>query len=114
MTDMDDLDQLFATASAQGPQPSAALVARIVQDADREYSVLRPKVAASKGWFAALADWFGGGLSLAGMSAAALMGVYLGVVQPTPVLALADLVTGQVTIDSLDVLPAASTLWSQE
>ena len=119
MTDMDDLDRMFATASQGRDVPSAPLLTRIVQDADREQAALQRPVpqrpqAVPKGWLAALADWFGGGLSLAGMSAAALIGVYLGVAQPTPVLALADLVTGQATIDSLEVLPATGTLWTQE
>lgn len=118
MTDMDDLDRMFATASQGRAAPPASLLTRIVQDADREQRALHAAPvyaeAVPKGWFAALADWFGGGLSLAGMSAAALIGVYLGVAQPTPVLALADLVTGRATIDSLEVLPATGTLWSQE
>lgn len=114
MTDMDDLDQMFASAARQRAAPSVALVARIVQDADQAHSRPAPRGAVGQSWFAVLADWFGGGVSLVGMSAAAVMGVFLGVVQPTPVLALADLLTGQVTIDSLDVLPASSTFWAQE
>jgi hypothetical protein len=120
MTDMDDLDQLLTTASQQRDLPSAALVARIVQDADRvqpqpaaRFSA-PPAAAPRLGWFAVLADWFGGGVPLAGISAAALVGLYLGVAQPTPVLALADLVTGQTSMERLQVLPETGTLWSQE
>src|SRR4051812_30421905 len=99
MTEMDDLDDLFGAASAAAAMPSAALMARIMQDADR-LQVAPARVVVRNGWLATVADWFGGGFSLAGMSVAALTGIYLGVVQPTPVLALTDLVTGESTIDS--------------
>ncbi|MBC7479484.1 MAG: hypothetical protein H7317_15555 [Pseudorhodobacter sp.] len=115
MTEMDDLDDLLGAASGQGLAPSPSLMARIVADADH----LQPLagVAAplrAKGLLATLADWFGGTVPLAGMSVAALTGIYLGVAQPTPVLALTNLVTGQTMIDSLEVLPTTSTLWAQE
>ncbi len=113
MTDMDDLNQLLGAAAEERAVPSSALMARIVQDADRLQAVpvQRPR---KKRPFAILADWFGGGFALAGMSVAALTGLYLGVVLPTPVLALTNLVTGQTAIDSLEVLPATSTFWAQE
>jgi hypothetical protein len=118
MAEFDDLDNLFAAASAQRAEPSPQLIARILQDADHEQprsrALVTAPVAPPKGWFQTMADWFGGGVSLAGMSAAALTGLYLGVAQPTAVLALADLVTGQITMDSLEVLPSTGALWAQE
>ena len=117
MTQMDDLDDLFAAASRQQGVLSPQVMARIVQDADRiqpAMRVVQRAPVAAIGWFATLVDWFGGGISLAGIAAAALTGIYLGVAQPTPVLALADLVTGQTAIGNLDVLPKTSTLWPQE
>lgn len=111
MAEMDDLDDLFGAASAMAEVPSPAFIARILADADR-FQVA--PVTVRPGLFATLADWFGGGFSLAGMSVAALTGIYLGVVQPTPILALTSLVTGQGTIDSLEVLPTTVTLWAQE
>ena len=113
MTEMDDLDELFGAASAAPAVVPSGLMARIVTDADR-LQVGGVAVLPRKGWFATLADWFGGGVSLAGMSVAALTGIYLGVAQPLPVLALSNLVRGQSTIDSLEVLPTTSTLWAQE
>lgn len=113
MTGMDDLESLLSAAAAEREVPSSALLARIVQDAERLHA--RPAPPTPRGtWFATLSGWFGGGFSLAGMSVAALTGLYLGLAQPTPVLALTDLVTGQTTIDGLDVLPAAQMLWAQE
>lgn len=118
MAEFDDLDAMFVQAAEQRAVPSAQLVSRILHDADRVQPNARPVAAGlpapPKGWLATLADWLGGGISLAGVSAAALTGIYLGVVQPTPVLALAELVSGPVTMDSLEVLPSTSTLWSQE
>ena len=116
MAQDDILDGMFAAAASQQPVPSAGLISRIVADADSEQpkpQFLRP-AKATGGWFATLADWFGGGMSLAGMAAAAATGLYLGVTQPASVLALTELVTGSTTIDSLDLLPASGTLWAQE
>jgi len=117
-TEFDDLDALFETAAQQRPQPSPGLTARILVDAD----ALQPQPAAPQvrpsarpmGWLDTLSDWFGGRTSLAGMSVAALTGLYLGVAQPTPILALTQLVTGQVAQDSLELLPASETLWAME
>jgi hypothetical protein len=117
MTQVDDLDAVFAAAAAQRVTPSADLYARILADADvNQPKPVSPPVTSAppQGWFRTLSDWFGGGLSLAGMSAAALAGLYLGVAQPVQVLALTELVTGTTTIDSLDLLPSAGTFWAQE
>lgn len=117
MAQDDILDGMLAEAAAQQPVPSAGLISRIVADADAVQSKpqpFRPAMVAKAGWLATLADWFGGGMSLAGMSAAAAAGLYLGVAQPASVLALTELVTGSTTIDSLDLLPASGTLWAQE
>ena len=116
MAQDDILDGMFAEAASQQPVPSAGLISRIVADADSEQPKPQPfrPAKATGGWFATLADWFGGGMSLAGMAAAAATGLYLGVAQPASVLALTELVTGSTTIDSLDLLPASGTLWAQE
>lgn len=110
----DDLDALFTAAAAEPALPSDALVARILADAN----ALQPRPAAAPvprpSWFATLADWFGGGMSLAGMSAAALTGLYLGIAQPVPLNGLTEFVTGSATLDSLDLLPSNGALWAQE
>jgi hypothetical protein len=109
----DDLDDLFATAAASQARPSDALFARILADADAWQP--RPAAPAPRpGWLATLADWFGGGFSLAGMSAAALTGLYLGIAQPVPLTGLTEFVTGSVTLDSLDLMPSNGALWAQE
>ena len=112
----DDLDSLFAAAKAERAIPSDALVTRILADAEVWQPRGRPVPAMlpSRGWFSALTDWFGGGLSLAGMSAAAMAGLFLGIAQPAPVVALSELLGGATTLDNLDLLPSGSTLWTLE
>lgn len=117
-TEHSDLDALFATAASVRAVPSDALMTRILADADALQPVPTRPVAAITvtvpSWFQTLADWFGGGMSLAGMSMAALTGLYLGVAQPLPMAALTELVTGTTTLESLDLLPSTGTLWTQE
>ena len=67
------------------------------------------------GLFAGFADVLGGGRALAGLSLAGLTGLYLGVAQPTFVQSLTSLVSGSTTtLDSMDLLPATGTLWTDE
>lgn len=113
----DSLDTLFAEAAAAREMPSAGLISRILADADASQPLPRPLRTAPpvpRGWVATLADWFGGGISLAGMSASAAVGLYLGVVQPASVLALSEWVGGTATLDSLELLPSVGALWVQE
>lgn len=119
METQDDLDQILAEAGAAPPRPSAALMARVLADAatlQLKPPAFAPKtpVARRVGWFVAVAGVLGGGRSLAGMSAAALTGLYLGIVQPSPVQTLTSLWSGMTTLDNLDLLPANDTLWAQE
>jgi hypothetical protein len=111
----DDLEQLFAQAAVQRAVPSDGLITRIQADA----AALQPKarvaaVAPSRGWLSGVADWFGGGMSLAGMSAAALAGLFLGIAQPVPVVALTEMLRGSTTLDSLELLPTGGALWTME
>lgn len=117
----DILDGLLSQAAAKREVPSEALMRRILADADAlqpqpptPAARPAPPSAAPLGWFGTLADWFGGGISLAGMTAAAATGLYLGVAQPASVLALAETVTGTTAIESIDLLPGSGTFWSQE
>ena len=115
MTQDHDLDSLFAAAADQPARPSDGLITRILADAD----IWQPKPAVATvrprlGWFATLADWFGGRMSLAGMSMAALTGLYIGIAQPVPLSDLTDLVAGTLPLDSLDLLPSNGALWTQE
>ncbi len=116
MTKDDDLDSLFADAALHREVLSAGLVARIHADADtwQPKPTPRPVAHVPRGWFWTLSDWFGGTASLAGMTAAGLIGLFLGVAQPVPVASLTELVTGSTTLDDLELLPTGGTLWEQE
>lgn len=117
MAQGDILDGLFAEAAAKPALPSAELVKRILADAEATQprpAVRHRSTPASPGWISAFADWFGGGTSLVGMTAAAAMGLFLGVAQPASVLTLTELVTGVAAADPIELLPATGTLWMQE
>lgn len=120
MAEDDLLDRLFAEAAGQEEAPSAALMARIQADAEAHQPRPRPAPApiprqkvAGRGVFGTLADWFGGGIALAGMSAAAVSGLYLGLAQPAAIQALSEAVTGG-TVESVELLPDLASNWTME
>lgn len=83
-----DLDDLLAAARADRPRPSDGLMARVIADADRlqpRAAPARPRAAPPRaGLWAWLSGAFGGPGALAGMAAATLAGLWVGVVQPAP------------------------------
>lgn len=107
-----DLDDLFASARAAGPMPSAALVARIEADAlavqQARQVPLRAPAPRSRlsGWIAAL----GGSGVMAGLATATLAGLWLGVVQPAPVSAVTQSLGAALGVDagldSVELIPA--------
>jgi len=111
-----DLDDLFAEARQQQIDPAPALVLRILADAEALQP--RPAVRASppparSGLWASLSAVFGGGGAVAGMGTAMLAGLFIGVVQPEPVLAL----TGGLwpaEIETLDLLPDFTSLLAED
>lgn len=116
---MDEFEDLFAQARSTAMRPSEALVQRVLADADR----LQPRAAAlvaarvppaPRGLLAGLAGFFGGGLSLAGIGSAAVMGLFLGVVQPAGLASLAATLAGGETLESLDLMPGVDALLAEE
>lgn len=76
----DELGDLFAAARQAVPAPSAALVERIV-DASQQHSVLQNqpvKQSYALPWWRQLWHDIGGMPSLVGLTAAAVMGVWVG------------------------------------
>ena len=50
---------------------------------------------------------------LAGMTLATLTGLWLGVAPPQPVTSLLTALAGETPLESLDLLPASDSLWSE-
>lgn len=78
-TSDDELDDLFATARQTVPAPSAALVERII-DASQQQSALhnQPEQSFALPWWRQLWRDIGGMPSLAGLTAAAVIGIWVG------------------------------------
>lgn len=99
------LECLFSEAREATPQPSEALMARILADAERQRSM----TAASEphgGLFRRLAATVGGWPSLAGMATAALAGVWIGYVSPGQLGGLAtEFWPGADGYDLVDMVP---------
>lgn len=94
----DDLDELFAAARRDAPRPDAALLGRIAADAAR----LSPGGWRRRAWQAV-----GGWPAVAVFAAAALAGVWIGVVQPAPV----EAVIGLQGYDMADLMPGFGAGW---
>lgn len=112
MDDDLDLDGLLAEAALRQPEPSAALLARIEADAQ----ALQPRPAARpapprRSWLAALADVFGGGGGVAGLTLAAASGLWLGVAQPAGLLGMTEYLTGTMAVE---LLPTDDSLFAGE
>lgn len=88
--DMNDetLEGLFAQARADPPQVSAALLARVVQDAQHMQAEPRGRV---RNWWRAL----GGAPGWGGLVMATCVGFWLGVAPPEGMPYLADQIMGQ-------------------
>jgi len=115
----DDLDDLFATAAADGRAvlPSDRLVARVLGDAARE----QPRFAAKQiiapvrgGFWSAVSALFGGSSVVAGLGTAAVAGLYLGFAQPPALLQLTEAVIGTSSLESVDLMPGVDALLSED
>jgi hypothetical protein len=114
---MDDLDDLFASAKSAAMQPSAALMARVLADADAvQAAALRKPAAAPQpkpGILAALAALFGGSAALAGVGSAAVAGVFLGFVQPSALSSVGAL-WASASVDQIDLMPGVDAVLAEE
>jgi hypothetical protein len=109
MTD-DDLDSLFAAARANAPRPPAALVARVLADADARPAAASPAPPqrSAPGFWASLGALFGGGGALAGMVTATLAGVWFGFAQPVELGAMSALLTDDSA--AIELMPGLDAL----
>lgn len=105
----DDLDRLLAAAARTAPQPSDALMDRVLADAlalQPAAQALRPAQAPVRaGFLSRLAAALGGPPALAGLGTAAVFGVALGYLSPTAV----DYLTGS-SADTAEFFPDADFL----
>lgn len=111
-----DLDDLLAAARADRPEPSAALMARVLDDARRLQPAmpLPPRRAPVRpGLLARLSYAFGGAGALAGMAAAMLAGVWVGVAQPAPFTTLTAALWPAEAL-SVELIPDPAALWEPE
>lgn len=101
-----DLDALFAHARGIRPEPSPDLLARILADAEATARArpAPPRAAPPQrrpGWLPALMDALGGWPALGGLAATAVLGLTLGVAQPTGLATLAAPLWGEAVSVSL-------------
>lgn len=94
---MDELDDLFAAARRE--QASPALLARVLTDAE---AVQARPVRRAPRWRGVLRVMLGGAGALTGMATAALAGVWIGLAEPAPLVAVTEALLSQ---GSVDVLP---------
>lgn len=94
MTDQRDdmLDDIFAQARAQTPQPSDALMARVLAGAAPDVASARAR--SRPGLWARLSDTLGGWPAISGLAAATVAGVWIGIAPPDSVENLAASVIG--------------------
>jgi len=103
MAEPDDLlDALLADARRQTADHSAALMARVVADADAAMPVIAaPEPAQS--WGASFFAMFGGWPALSGVAAAGIAGLWVGLAPPAGVESLLSVVMGTTT--DVSILP---------
>ncbi len=117
---MTDLDELFAEAGKLGPEPSCALMARVMQDAltVQNQAVTATVLAVSPariGLVDRLFGLFGGAGTLAGCMMAGVVGLTLGYLQPESLASLTNLLAGSsISTQSMDLMPAFDTLLTEE
>jgi len=116
-TAQSDLDTLLAGLRAADAPPSTALQARVLADAVAVQATAPARPAmrpARRTAFRTLAEIFGGGGALAGMSLAAMAGLFIGVAQPAPVASLTEALLAEEPLDTLDLLPETDALWTED
>ncbi|WP_245882720.1 hypothetical protein [Yoonia sediminilitoris] len=86
MTDPKDdvLDDLFAQARATPPQVGADLMGRVLADADQTQAQAGPQAApiARQGYLVRIMESLGGWSAVGGLTAATLIGVWIGAAPP--------------------------------
>ncbi len=118
---MTDLNDLFVRARVSGPEPSAALMARVLADASNaQQEMLAPKTSALPARrLPQLLDRFmavfGGAATVSGGVMAGFTGLALGYLQPESLNSLSAILATESTAEvSVDLLPNYDSLLSEE
>lgn len=103
----DDLDDLFTGLKARTPAAPDALMGRVLADA----AALQPQRAApprraKTGFWSSFAAMFGGAGAIAGLASAAVAGLAIGFVAPTPADALTASLWGGSADTAVDLIPS--------
>lgn len=100
-----EIDALFAEASQTQPIPSAALLARVAQDAkdvqDNITSEPVPRIPELPAWRQWLSE-IGGFPALGGLAVSAIVGGYIGFVNPQMTLSVQSVAENDATVDAED------------
>ena len=106
------LEALFQAARSAPPDPSDALMARVLADGLREQTAQRPVAAPWRaspgGWRAGIAtvlDGLGGWRSVAGLATAGLTGVWIGFTGTGGIGAVSQALWQTGTVQAVDLLP---------
>ncbi len=103
-----DLEALFAEARAQVQPDTAQLQARVLRDADIHLPQMPGpayRFPRKTGFLEGLAKALGGRGVLAGLAGAALAGVMVGFVQPTPIATIAATFFADGPLEELELIP---------
>ena len=104
----DMLDGLFAQARKSAPEPSDALIARVLADAAAQHAPALLKPVARPTLFARLLDSIGGWPAVSGLAAATVAGVWIGIAPPTSVQDITATLLGDEI--SVDIFPTGLEL----
>lgn len=106
-----DLDDLFSTVRQQPATVSDGLMARVLEDAlaYQPAPAVMAKRKRSQGFFQGLFAAIGGAGGLAGLSTAAIAGVWFGFAQPAALTTVTDSIWGTeataISTDTVNILP---------
>lgn len=107
----EELERLLARSAENGPEPSEALLERVMADADRtlaaQQATVRPRQVRRQGLFAGLGGW----PALTGLVTATVAGIWIGFAQPGPVGGIADgMLATDADYDLGDLMPGYETV----
>ncbi len=112
-----ELESLFASARINPPEPTPALLDRVLSDSlrlqplPRRFDAGRSPNARRNGW-RGLLDGLGGWPAVSGLATATVVGIWIGYNPPTTLAGLADGVLGTAfsgagaELDQIDLLPS--------